>query len=999
MVSKNYMFQTPLFFSHGLEIENHLVAAQTGEVLVGNDLLSTWEDMFSNAFEYLKKIKKDKKTPNAIRKKIVKIEVKEETKREKRLSFIFVHYKLGKKTIKVNVFGPDPNISQITWLLELVTPPCEYLEELSFWVDTLYAAALHGLSKSKTKSALLPIGLNPMETRVRSGLTCGEHHHIGVPSFLRAPIYNLLRNFIPHLIALSTSSPFLNKQPSSKINLREKNGKQQVISRGVHSYRLMHNTGQMGPNLPQYLPIIGDITTREEFANQVKKTPPDDRMIDMFPFTDYSTIELRFFDAQPWTENRLAIVLLIQAIAQKAKDLIKSKTTIPTASSKSLYENRRKAIQYGLLAQFSRDEQLTGDFSWFYNFDIENSKPASKLLHSVLGMLIYLEDELLIFNSTYIDYLLLPVLGTKKYAPPFTVCDYLFALYTEQSNNIEKFLKKLYYNDKGKYPPQVAGDFSSFVVSDPPESFSKVSQKKVGLTKLLQKDLATKQEIPTKKKAKPKRKAKPRTKPKPREVKQEVIQKKAPVKKIPKKPIVKKVDTPKVEPKKVKKKEKKVKTKEPSSKLIKTKKMEIKKPLKKPFISAFDENEDLEIYSPNIEVEPKYQKINSKIANVMRTRRKEIELKRVVFFKEHLKTEEADFRPFPKKASAAFPALISGSELFGYIEISFSNIKKVMYKFRNNPIILKVYDNKTDIEIATLRTFVDISSLEKRQMVQIPVSIDIGELYGKITLRVECVTGTNERLLKKGFSFSFTRKDEIAITPEEFFVTGNYGSQECVYKAVNNSKNTERGELTLLLATQSLTAPLVIHQEKFTLKPGATFELAKSINLSIDYQHSSFYILARTTVGTFKKNRTFKSIHVPVLREIVIDWSFATRTGSRYDLWQGVQEKTHYQINFVFHFLKDITEILSMTIYVNTFPQGETKKLTSVKMKRWIDKGDEFIVPTIKFKTPKKCGYIIFDVQIRTEKGLLPYHLISDPIGVHSLIVNTSFEKRRDLDL
>ncbi|MHA2319760.1 MAG: hypothetical protein ACXAC6_18645 [Candidatus Hodarchaeales archaeon] len=73
--------------------------------------------------------------------------------------------------------------------------------------------------------------------------------------------------------------------------------------------------------------------------------------------------------------------------------------------------------------------------------------------------------------------------------------------------------------------------------------------------------------------------------------------------------------------------------------------------------------------------------------------------------------------------------------------------------------------------------------------------------------------------------------------------------------------------------------------------------------------------------------------------------------------------------------------------------------MTSVKMKRWIDKGDEFITPTIKFKTPKKCGYIIFDVQIRTEKGLLPYHLISDPIGVHSLIVNTSFEKRRDLDL
>ncbi|MCK4849666.1 MAG: hypothetical protein KAT16_11595, partial [Candidatus Heimdallarchaeota archaeon] len=244
-------------------------------------------------------------------------------------------------------------------------------------------------------------------------------------------------------------------------------------------------------------------------------------------------------------------------------------------------------------------------------------------------------------------------------------------------------------------------------------------------------------------------------------------------------------------------------------------------------------------------------------------------------------------------------------------------------------------------------------------------------------------------------------KDEIGITPENFYITGNYGSQECVYEAVNKSKNTERGELTILLATQSRTTPLVLHHTKFNLKPGATFELAKSIpfDLSIDYQHSSFYILARTRIGTFKKNRTFKSIHVPVLREIVIDWSFANRTGSRYDLWKGVQEKTRYEINFVFHFLKPIDSILNIAIYVTTFPQGETKKLTSVKMKRWIDKGDEFIVPNIKFKTPKKCGYLIFDVQIRTEKGLLPYHLISDPIGVHSQLVHSSFEKRFDLDL
>ncbi len=399
-----------------------------------------------------------------------------------------------------------------------------------------------------------------------------------------------------------------------------------------------------------------------------------------------------------------------------------------------------------------------------------------------------------------------------------------------------------------------------------------------------------------------------------------------------------------------------------------------------------------------IEIEPKYQKINSKIANVMRTRRKEIEAKRVVFFRDHLKQEETEFKPFPKKQTAVFPALISGSVLFGFIELSFSNIKDVMYKFRNNPITLVFYDKKSNKEIAKQRTYVDIASIEKRQKVSIPCSIDIGKLNGRIRLRVEAITSTNERLLTKDFTFSFVRKDEIGIVPEEFYITGNFGPVECIYKAKNNSKSTEKGELTLLLATQSRSAPIVIFETKFSLKPGETFELARTIDLAVEYQHSSFFIVARATVGLLKKNRTFKAIHVPILREIVIDWSFEKSEGSRKDLWHGVEAKTRYNVDFVFHFLKNLPP-LSITIYVSTYPIGETKKLAGARLKRFIDKGDEFNIPNVKFKTPKNCGYIIFDTQIRSEKGILPIHLISEPIGIHAMTDKTTFEKRHDLDL
>ncbi|MHA2096296.1 MAG: hypothetical protein ACW98F_16875, partial [Candidatus Hodarchaeales archaeon] len=529
------------------------------------------------------------------------------------------------------------------------------------------------------------------------------------------------------------------------------------------------------------------------------------------------------------------------------------------------------------------------------------------------------------------------------------------------------------------------------------------------LTQLLRQDIATRQVFKRKPSPKPKRRKKSIVpKGKPDKKKEKKVPRETPAKAPPrKKPQITKkrsIETSKPKPRRekpvaaVKPKKKVPPVKRTRKSTVEAKPQAKVQPKAKQVISAFDENEDLEIYSPMIEIEPKYQKINSKIANIMRTRRQEIEAKRVVFFREHLKEEESDFKPFPKKQTAVFPALISGPELFGYISISFSDIKKVMYQFRNNPITLRFYDSKTNNEISTLRTFVDISRIEKHQMVRIPCSINLGELYGKIKLRVEAVTSTNHRLLPKKFTFTFERKDQISISPKEFYITSNFGTVECIYKATNDSKKEERGELTLLIATQTSSTPIVIYEEKFNLKPSASFELARSIDLSIDYQHSSFYILARVTTGLLKKNRSFKSIHVPVLREIVVDWSFVTPTGSKHDLWQGVKPKTHYAVDFVFHFLRSLPPV-SIAIYVNTFPQGETKKLTSLRLKRFIDKGDEFSAPTVKFKTPKKCGYLIFDAQIRTEKGILPMHLISEPIGVYGLTTKSTFEKRRNLDL
>jgi hypothetical protein len=986
LTTKDYSFKTALYFTHGIEIENHLVSRKTGEVLVGEVLLAVWNSMFEGAAEFLRKIRKDKRTPKEIAKKITKVEVNEEIKRERRLKFVFVSYKIGKKPIRVNAFGPDPNIGQITWLLELVTPPCEYLEELEWWIDTLYSAALFGLSKIPD-AALLPIGLNPTETRVRSGLTCGEHHHIGIPRQFRIPVYNMLRNFVPHLIGLSVCSPFMNTSPSGKVLMKKRNGKEQIIGRCIHSYRLTYNTGQMGPNIPTYLPALSSKSTRKDFAKSVKKSPPDDRMVDLFPFTDYNTIEARFFDANPWKENRLAIILLIQAMAQKARKLIENKEKIPKVASKSLYENRRKSVQYGLLAQFTTDDNLPEDFSKYYNYDITTGKKASKLMHSIKSLLVYIRDELEGFDSDQINFLLIPVLGSVEYDSPLSVVEYLLALYNKSGENIS-FLEDLYYKEGMGYPLVVDGDFSSLEIKEIDKK-GDITPRETSLQEFLKKDLAKKKisiPIPTKKRKKKKRVKKP-----------VIIKKVTPRKKPTRKEKEKEVKIPTIEvqkpsiPSKTIKKPTKVSKKAPA---IKVKEIE-----PETVISAFEETEELEVFSPAIEIEPKYQKIESKIANVMRTRRTEIEEKRREFFRLHLEKERVPFKPYPKKVTADFPALVSGSEVFGFIELKFGDIKKTMYKFQNNPITFIFKAKGKEIVETKVNTTIDIANLERRGICRIPCSFNVGDLQGLLNVSVEAITATNESLIPSKFGFKVSRNDDILIKPEEFYITSNYGAVECIYKATNESNRSEKGELEVLLLTQSQNDPIPIYFTKFNLNPGKSLELARSIDLSIDLQHATFYIVSRVTMGRFTKNRTFKTIRVPAIQEFAIDWNFVVGPRVRYNLREGVEPKKQYEVDFVFHFLKALPPV-SITIFVNTLPNGETKRLTSVRIKRAIDEGDEFAVSNIKFKTPKNCGYIYFDVEIRTEKGLIPLNLITEPVGVHSKGEKSyTYEEKYDLKL
>jgi hypothetical protein len=437
-------------FTHGIEVEN-FITDRNGDILEdGKELVAVWDQMFNGALRFLQSLTSSSTSvPNYIRQKIRRVVRKDVERHGKIIRYVQIHYQFNGKTIAINVFGPDPNISQITWLLELVTPPCEYLEELDWWINTLYKAAAVSITKGYN---IQPLGFNPYQSEYRAGVTCGEHHHIGnfKTNKEKLAIYNMIRAYIPHLIALSSTSPFVDRKPLGKTILKQgSDGRTLILAPDcVRSFRLKENSGQLGPNIPEYLPHVGPDFTRQKFSRYVRKEIPDDRYVDAFPFTDYGTIEFRFFDAQYDQRIRMAIVILIQALALKASKLIKSGQIIPEVKGNTLYEHRKRAVNFGLIAKFQGDpsiESAGGEFVKHYNHNPETGGAPGKIFNSLKSLMIWLKNEFQEMNVTERDItpLLIMLWGTARIAPPISATTFMLYSYERNHSNISNLIKNL----------------------------------------------------------------------------------------------------------------------------------------------------------------------------------------------------------------------------------------------------------------------------------------------------------------------------------------------------------------------------------------------------------------------------------------------------------------------------------------------------------------------------------------------------------------------------
>ncbi|MHA1768841.1 MAG: hypothetical protein ACTSV3_03215 [Candidatus Thorarchaeota archaeon] len=438
--------ETPLPFPHGIEVELQVIR-RDGTWIRGEEILSVFDKIVSSAKTLLDK--KIRSAPiESVKRKYSQSTQTEEGERGSRI--VATYTSPAGDNRQYTLLGHDPNVTSLTWILEVATPPCTTLEELAWWIQTLVAISYESLPRD-SGAILVSTGLNPTQEYLRN-LSFGEHHHILGPDTdekTKLGIYNLIRAFVPHLIALSVNSPFENKKPSDEITM-DREGRVRA-PRCKRSIRLFRNTTQMGPTTRfEYIPYLTK-SDPDSFAKHVNRSYA--RMVDMYPFTNYDTIELRVFDTQLSIPRRIGLALLLQALALKARKMVKNGIEIPNIDAASLAANRQSAVSAGLWGPFKRAAvERPSPLLIAYNHKIDDDgtidpeKRNRFIGDSVISMLYLIKDELEelhALDNPFLQPILVSVFGSEFSEPRTTCADFQLQVYAESDFNMVALLRRL----------------------------------------------------------------------------------------------------------------------------------------------------------------------------------------------------------------------------------------------------------------------------------------------------------------------------------------------------------------------------------------------------------------------------------------------------------------------------------------------------------------------------------------------------------------------------
>ncbi|TFG13171.1 MAG: hypothetical protein EU531_09970 [Promethearchaeota archaeon] len=450
---------TPLPFTHGIEMEL-IVADDNGNYPPGDEMVFRMKEIVKDAIRIMDQILYEGRSdflpvPDYIREKVL---ARPYGKEDIEKGYVMdIRYSLPDgNVVDIDTFGRDGNVTAVTYILELVTPPCKYVEELAYWASTLFLLAKNTLPNDLH---IIASAINPAAKEYMRGLSQADHSHLGSfqSDLEKVQAYCMIRNFIPHIIALTCNSPIINNKPTDEIKVVNN---RITAPNCVRSLRLKNNTTMLSNNDPKhFIPYLtnSDQDSVNHFLQVVQKASLEDgRFQDVFPFTDWGTIEVRVSDAQISICRRIGIALLIQTMCYKARKLLEKGVWVPDAGSETIAYNRKTSIERGLISLFrpqnlSREQLAQYDKDFAEQYLGPESQPVRYMMQAVQRMFFYLKDELKELGFLYSPFLkpiLQSVFGNVSYAePPITEAEYQLSLYDykQQSGQDPNILYDLIY--------------------------------------------------------------------------------------------------------------------------------------------------------------------------------------------------------------------------------------------------------------------------------------------------------------------------------------------------------------------------------------------------------------------------------------------------------------------------------------------------------------------------------------------------------------------------
>lgn len=201
----------------------------------------------------------------------------------------------------------------------------------------LGAAATHPFSDWRTQGIYpderYQIIVEDMKMVARANLIFGLHVHVGIEDRETAiHIMNAARYFLPHILALTTNSPFWLGDDT-----------------GLKSYRCKVFDKFPRTNIPDYFPSWGEY---ERFVNLLIQTRCIDNAKkiwwDIRPHPLFSTLEFRICDLPMRMDETIAIAALIQATVAKLWKLHAQNQGFRLYRRALIMENKWRAVRYGL---------------------------------------------------------------------------------------------------------------------------------------------------------------------------------------------------------------------------------------------------------------------------------------------------------------------------------------------------------------------------------------------------------------------------------------------------------------------------------------------------------------------------------------------------------------------------------------------------------------------------------------------------------------------------